>query len=736
MTYKQACARITGGNVTAVGGYRAAGIGGGAESITGWGGSGCDDLEISGTANVTIEADYHAIGPGSYSSTISDWHTGNLTLGDHMMVQGENQAEQGGTVFIEADSRVAYCQNDGKVRISPCSHPDNVYTSDEDNHLRSCKYCATALSQEKHTWDENHRCTVCGYGSDMNTVSFEAGGGSGTMGFVRVSPGSSFELPECAFTPPEGLAFAGWEISGQVHPAGDVIQVDAVSVTAVASWSQPYPLWVGSTLVTAANREDILGDGTAVYVGDAASGTLTLKDARILSKHAFTSLGTAATAGIYIDQNLDLTIRVEGDSVIDAGAKYGVFSESGLSIQGGSSLRAKGQDSGIFALSGPLSISGAQVAAHGEVYGLFTNEDLSISGSRVSAAATQIGVYADILYLSGDSSLTAECDEAEETTPLGIISGGTDLNGGSEFKFILPEGGDYDSENHIVLDANKSPAMKAEIGLAVPYPLWVGGTQAFDANASDLLGDGTVSYDRGSKTLTFSANPSFTGTYSGALIVTREDLKIVAPQGGLSLTGADAAYGVFAMDGASLELIGDVTADVSTSALVAEGTIRVSGKLTADVTEDNQAIFADGGIYISEAYAVTTPANSPFLNGDRFVIDVSGAPAAHVVIGAFTLPDFSAADFTLPADLTTLEASAFEGVTDLRIIDARSCTAIGANVFTGTGLSQIRLPKDCLIDTGAFTGCGRVFVFAEAGGMTEAYCSDPAHANCTFVPVS
>ena len=488
-------------------------------------------------------------------------------------------------MLIDAAYRVEYCQNYGKVRISPCSHPDNVYTSDEDNHLRTCKYCATPLSLEAHTWDKNHRCTVCGYGSDMNTVSFEAGEGSGTMDFVRVSPGSSFELPECAFTPPEGLAFVEWEISGQVHPAGDVIQVDADSVTAVASWSQPYPLWVGSTLVTAANREDILGDGTAVYVGDTASGTLTLKGARILSKHAFTSLGTAATAGIYIDQNLDLTIRVEGDSVIDAGAKYGVFSESGLSIQGGSSLRAKGQDSGIFALSGPLSISGAQVAAHGEVYGLFTNEDLSISGSRVSAAATKIGVYADFLHLSGDSSLTAECDEAEGTTPLGIISGGTDLNGGSEFKFILPEGGHYDGDNHKVLDANGSPAMKAEIGQAVPYPLWVGGTQAFDANASDLLGDGT-------------------------------------------------------------------------------------------------------------------------------------------------------ADFTLPADLTTLEASAFEGVTDLHIVDARSCTAIGANVFTGTGLSQIRLPKDCLIDTGAFSGCWRVFVFAEAGGMTEAYCSDPAHANCTFVPVS
>ena len=568
--------RITGGNVTAVGGCRAAGIGGGAENITGWGGSGCDDLEISGTANVTIEADYHAIGPGSRSSNSPDGHTGNLTLGDHMMVQGENQAEQGGKVFIEADNRVAYCQNYGKVRISPCSHPDNVYTSSEDNHLRSCKYCATVLALEAHTWDENHRCTVCGYGSDMNTVSFEAGEGSGTMDFVRVSPGSSFELPECAFTPPEGLVFAGWEISGQLHPAGDVISVDADSVIAVASWSKPYPLWVGSIQVTVANHEDILRDGTAAYDGNESGGTLTLKGARILSKHAFTSGGTAATAGIYAGENLDLTIRVSGNSVIDAGAKYGVFSERGLSIQGGSALTAKGRDGGLFALSGPLSISGSQVTAQGEVYGLFTNYQLKISGSSVSAAATQIGVYAKSLQVSGDSSLTAECDPAEGTTPLGIIDS-MDLDGN---KFILPEGGRYDSESHKVLDADGNPVMKAEIGRAVPYPLWVGGTQVSDANAADVLGDGAVSYDRASHTLTFHNNPTFAGTYGGMLIAAEENLTIVAPQGGLRLTGADAAFGAVALNGASLEIRGDVEANVSSTAIRAEGSVRLTGSLT------------------------------------------------------------------------------------------------------------------------------------------------------------
>ena len=90
--------------------------------------------------------------------------------------------------------------------------------------------------------------------------------------------------------------------------------MDADVVIAVASWSQPYPLWVGSTQVTVANHEDILRDGTAAYDGNESGGTLTLKGARILSKHAFTSGGTAATAGIYAGENLGTASSTPGQS--------------------------------------------------------------------------------------------------------------------------------------------------------------------------------------------------------------------------------------------------------------------------------------------------------------------------------------------------------------------------------------------------------------------------------------
>jgi len=51
--------------------------------------------------------------------------------------------------------------------------------------------------------------------------------------------------------------------------------------------------------------------------------------------------------------------------------------------------------------------------------------------------------------------------------------------------------------------------------------------------------------------------------------------------------------------------------------------------------------------------------------------------------------------------------------------------------FKGTGLEQIWLDKDCEIDESAFSGCGTVFVFAQANGKTETFCTE--HEGIKFV---
>ena len=110
-------------------------------------------------------------------------------------------------------------------------------------------------------------------------------------------------------------------------------------------------------------------------------------------------------------------------------------------------------------------------------------------------------------------------------------------------------------------------------------------------------------------------------------------------------------------------------------------------------------------------------------------------PRKPVIVNAvFTvlLPDFGIPDFTLPSDLKTIEASAFEGVEEMTVVDAHACTFIGKDAFKDcTELKQIKLPKDCAIDPDAFSGCGTVYVFAPAGGNTEAYCGN--HGNLIFV---
>ena len=94
-------------------------------------------------------------------------------------------------------------------------------------------------------------------------------------------------------------------------------------------------------------------------------------------------------------------------------------------------------------------------------------------------------------------------------------------------------------------------------------------------------------------------------------------------------------------------------------------------------------------------------------------------------------PVFGTPDFTLPASIQTIGANAFEGAA-MTIVDARSCTAIGAEAFKGcTALKQIRITENCTIDGSAFDDCGMVFIFAPTGSKAESYCR--TSTNCVFI---
>ena len=67
------------------------------------------------------------------------------------------------------------------------------------------------------------------------TITFNGNGGSGSMEPETVEEGTSYLLPECAFTAPEGKEFDAWKIDGARYDVGDPYLINA-NTTATALW--------------------------------------------------------------------------------------------------------------------------------------------------------------------------------------------------------------------------------------------------------------------------------------------------------------------------------------------------------------------------------------------------------------------------------------------------------------------------------------------------------------------
>ena len=72
------------------------------------------------------------------------------------------------------------------------------------------------------------------------TITFNAGGGSGSMDSVTVKTGANYILPECGFTAPTDQEFKAWEIGGMEYPVNAPVTVTA-DITVEALWEDAPP---------------------------------------------------------------------------------------------------------------------------------------------------------------------------------------------------------------------------------------------------------------------------------------------------------------------------------------------------------------------------------------------------------------------------------------------------------------------------------------------------------------
>ena len=162
-----------------------------------------------------------------------------------------------------------------------------------------------------------------------------------------------------------------------------VMQGDVPARRAVIEPRARYNLWVGDSWVANDNR---IGEGWS-YEGDDLTGTLTLTNANITGWHT----GSDASAGIYVDGQLALTIVLVGDNTVGNGsADYGIESWNGpLSITGAGTLTVHGSTTAIasragFSLGSGLAVTDPDGAEVGESGGWH----YILSGSVPASTAT------------------------------------------------------------------------------------------------------------------------------------------------------------------------------------------------------------------------------------------------------------------------------------------------------------------------------------------------------------
>ena len=99
----------------------------------------------------------------------------------------------------------------------------------------------------RHAEDNNHfassdAAVTVSEGTPLadRTITFNAGGGSGSMGSVTVKAGTNYTLPACGFTAPADQQFKAWEIDGTEYPVNAPVTVTA-DITVKALWEDAPP---------------------------------------------------------------------------------------------------------------------------------------------------------------------------------------------------------------------------------------------------------------------------------------------------------------------------------------------------------------------------------------------------------------------------------------------------------------------------------------------------------------
>lgn len=323
---------------------------------------------------------------------------------------------------------------------------------------------------------------------------------------------------------------------------------------------------------------------TGLAISGDTTGGFDLRDIRLLGTYNGTFNGDQNAFA-----NLDVVLRMEGGtlSYILTGAGNSRANSLTVHMSGGT-LTGENSTFNSAITANTTYVSGGRIEQN-----LNAQLPRYLSGSpSIGGEGCGITVKSGEKFylngaLSGASVYVVPMAGFADGTVIAEASGGYTITESDIAQLHLT--GDYAADKELYLDGN---SVKIRTRQVTAYNVWVGGTQVTEENASDVLGNNTVSYDANTNTLTLNGlslsdqghEVTVRDDIFFASIFSRDDLNIVLAKGSTNTISTTGSIGNARVLGAAA-----TTADGSA------GKVSVSGKGSLSVTQT---------LSLSTAYAV------------------------------------------------------------------------------------------------------------------------------------
>ena len=205
--------KITGGKIESCGFFGGTAIGAGSEYrviLVKIGGECNGKVTING-GNIYLDVYRGAENTPYIGHGLGGSENGTLDLGNVWV-----KSMSGSYTTVSRDGRKSLCRtcdDNNTLWICSCtSHVLEIGDITETHHTYNCKYCSYSET-DRHSFDSNDHCTVCGYDFSGTICDVTYNYGSGEPEEIsRVPNGSRYTLKQFTHEAPEGKMFIKWKV--------------------------------------------------------------------------------------------------------------------------------------------------------------------------------------------------------------------------------------------------------------------------------------------------------------------------------------------------------------------------------------------------------------------------------------------------------------------------------------------------------------------------------------------